>query len=759
MKKNTIIFLILAALVLSITAFKIIKVKKNSHFDPARAGSLFYSEAAFQYRHAQIIAEGKEDPFQALKNDKSVQYPETINVFKYYTVMMEFLYGYLYRIFNFGLPFHLFLIYLNCLFSSLSLIPVFFITRKIFRNDAMAIGSCLFYITTPASFLRTATGSFLREDFALLFILTSIWLLLAMFYNKKHALFSIFAGLLIAFSLSSWHFSNFVYMCMLPFFYWICITKPELLKNFFYCLIVIFIAGIFVPVLRARVFITSIFMCSAYAMFTCYFLFKVYKKLWQRAAFVVGIFMLIMLFRNILGLYEPAYTHVYGVFFDKIKFLLQKPDNPLLLSFNTKQLWESAFNSASIEELWQFGKITFPLGLAGACWLLWQKNEFFHPARLIAVMTIILFALSLMVKRILIVAAPFAAVTLWGCLINIKKQDYLKLGSAFLLCLNFIGMNTRPIDPPRFIPSSYNEIFEWINSNTEITDAFVAHIPLSPIVLLNTGRPEVLHPKFENLAIREKYEQFITAMYKLDEKDIYEFCRRNKAKYLIYDWGFFINDNKDSQRYLANAVPEISENTVAAHLHFRSPSLKHFKFQYRNTAFIVYEVVDNAKDLPLEKLPYSPIYDSGIYTKEEGFYKNTRKTYDDIIIPYALKVNQSNDLLANKRPDLVVGLLKPLVIQIPRGSEAISILAQAYIQLQQYEQAQDLLEQYLDKMNNEDITLESYGVNMLELLADVYFYKKLYDKSSEVLNKCLEIPGHGPDVNKKLDILSKIKSE
>ncbi len=739
---------------LGVSLFKIAKVKKNSHFNPASPGSLFYSEAAFHYRYAKIVAEAKENPFRTLKNDKLVQFPENINVLKYYTVMMEFACGFLYRIFDFGLPFNLFLIYFDCFFSSLPLIMVFLIAKRLFQKDFIALGASLFYLTTPASYVRTSGSPFLREDFALVFVLFGVWLILILLNGKMRPFLSLFTGIVVVFSLSSWHFSHFVYMCMLPFFYWVTVSRPQILKNFFYAFLVMFIAGFFVPVLKTRVFPTSILMCSLYTMLAGYFFSKRYKKISLRIAFITGIFILLIGARNIFGLYEPAYSHVFGLFFQKLRFFLRKPDNPLLLPFNARQLWEAAFNSTAPLQMWRLGKLAFPLGVIGALLLLWSERQKPNIGALLATSTLILFILSVMVKRILVVGAPFASVALWGCLINENRENYIRrISLVFLLALNFIGMNLGPIPAHYFIAPSFSELFKWINSNTKPEDAFVAHIPISPMVLLNTGRPEVLHPKFENLSIRKKYKEFITTMYSTDEEKLFNFCKKNKAEYLIYDWGFFISDNKDSIRYLGGAVPNISENALAARLHFRSPWLKHFKARYRNNAFIVYKVVEKETGLPAKKLPYSPIYDAGLFSKENGFYKNTRKTYDEIILPYADAVNKASDLIVRKKANLAIDLLQPIAKQIPRGSEAVYLLAQAYAELKQYQKAETVLEEYLSPMSIEDIALEPNGSKILELLADVQYYRGLYDKSFETLNKCLKLPSHSPLIYNKLGIL------
>ena len=660
---------------------------------------------------------------------------------------------------------------------------VFLIAKKLFKDNFVSLGAALYYITTPASCLRTAAGSFLREDFALVFLLLSVWLIMMQLdaKSKSNPLLSIISGLAVVFSLSSWHFSHFIYICMLPFFFWIFAQRPNLLKNFSYTFLIIFLAGFFISVLKTRVFLTSILMCGLYALPIAYLSRKFTKKPSSRLVFALVIFSILLGVRNIIGLDEPAYSHVFSMFLEKFKFLLKKPDNPLLLSFNARQLWESAFNSPTPGEIWWFGKLAFPLGIIGSFFLLWSERKKPNSGTFIAALSIILFLLSIMAKRILVLCAPFFSVALWGCIIygdkkiafgdNSKvlfsalrkvfytflyhKKKYLKIGLYSLLILNALGLNLKPIETGRFTPISYSELFSWINSNTQPTDAFVAHIHLSPMVLLNTGRPEVMHPKFENLPIRKKYEELTMSKYNEDERNLFEFCKKNRAKYLIYDWGYFITDNKDSIRYLGGAVPDISEKAMASRLHFSSPELKHFKPLFRNSAFIIYEVVEHS-DSEIKKMPYSPIYDPELYTKEKGFYKNTRQAYDEVIIPYAEKVNRSSLLLNNGDAFMVVDTLELVVKKIPTGSEAVFVLGQAFVQLKQYEKAEKLLKDYLRLFNSEDLATEPLSAKISELLADVLYYQSRYNESFDALNDCLKLPSHSADVYKKLGILSQL---
>lgn len=757
-KKQAIILSVLIALALGSSLYKIAKVKRSSHFEPSSPGSLYYAEAAFHYRYAEIAAESAKNPFEILRSDTAVQHPETINIFKYETVMMELLYGFLYRMANFGIPFNLFLIYATCLFSSLTIIGVFLIARRLFRDDAVALAAALFYATTPASYLRTAAGSFLREDFTLVFVLISVLLIMLQLEAKSRPLLNIASGILIVFNLSSWHFNNFIYICMLPFFFWLFALRPALLRNFFCTLLPVFAAAFLIPVLRTRGFASSILMCGAYTLLAGHFLGRSIKKPSRRILLLSAVFAVIMGIRSLMSADETAYSHVFDMFIEKLKFFLRKPDNPSLLSFSARQLWESAFNSPTPGELWWLGKLAFPLGLIGSFLLLWKAGENAGGA-FIASLSIILSLLSIMAKRILVVAAPFLAITSGGCALIGMKRQYIKFGLYFLLILNSLGLTLSPIESGRFTPASYRELFQWINSNTRPDDAYAAHIHVSPMILLNTGRPEVLHPKFENLFIRKKYEEFIMSLYSEDEERLFEFCKKNQAKYLIYDWGFFITDGQDSMRYLGQAVPDISEKAMASRLHFSGPDLKHFRPVFRNSAFIVYEVTENA-DMPAAALfPYSPIYDSSLYTQEAGFYKDTRRTYDTIIIPYAQKVNTASSLLGKAEAFMAADLLKPVVKEIPRGAEAVFVLAQALVQLGQFREAEGLLREYINMGGTDRLAAEPLAAKILELLADTFYYQGRYGESFDALTQSLKMPSYSPEVYKKLGILKNIENK
>jgi hypothetical protein len=163
-KNPWLIAFLLILVFLLFSYFKVLKIEKNPHYNSLEPGSLFFSEASYHYRYALIFSQ-ENSPFYSTSHDTIVEYPGITNSFKKETISMEILVGYLYRILPLKhVPFHIFVIYFQCFFSSLALIIIFFITKLISKNNFIAFLSVLFYISIHASYGRMIVGVFGRED-------------------------------------------------------------------------------------------------------------------------------------------------------------------------------------------------------------------------------------------------------------------------------------------------------------------------------------------------------------------------------------------------------------------------------------------------------------------------------------------------------------------------------------------------------------------------------------------------------------------
>ena len=57
--------------------------------------------------------------------------------------------------------------------------------------------------------------------------------------------------------------------------------------------------------------------------------------------------------------------------------------------------------------------------------------------------------------------------------------------------------------------------------------------------LAHTGRPIIMHSKFENQRIRDRYREMLEAIYGSEEQ-FYEFAHKYGADYFVYDVGFAV---------------------------------------------------------------------------------------------------------------------------------------------------------------------------------------------------------------------------
>lgn len=114
-------------------------------------------------------------------------------------------------------------------------------------------------------------------------------------------------------------------------------------------------------------------------------------------------------------------------------------------------------------------------------------------------------------------------------------------------------LDTRPLDRSPVQPASYRSVVQWINEHTPTNAVLLASVSESPVLWASTGRRMILHSKFENREIRERYQQFLTAAYG-GETALYEYCRRYCADYFVWDIGFLSAE----RRYKAGVAGEPS---------------------------------------------------------------------------------------------------------------------------------------------------------------------------------------------------------
>ena len=679
------------------------------YFHPQNDTWLFTSESALQYRYARMVAKGRSIP----RLDVKVQYPEGLELFSNLTVSMEFVSGYLYRFLSrfISFPFHVFLIYFVCFFSSLTIFPAYLISYKVWGNRFSAIASTAFYAFSLPSMSRTI-GNYLREDFALPFIFFSLYFFLASLYEandtwtKKYWKISApyLSGLFMAIALVSWHLTSFYF---LAFVVYIAIKflfqrgkNHILMASFGKLMLFVVVVGLVAPVLRKKLFILSPPMLIAYSVFIAYYVGKRWGWKKQKILFGAASVILICSTAIIFAKHYREYSHVYSLLIHKLLYLGTKPSDPTKLPYHASVLWlGGAFETAQLGfTIFHFSTL-IPLGLFS---LFESSYDFLKRKTKTGEDLLIFFAFVflgsyLLVRRMSPFLCFFLCLFIGRMLLGKSKRTVIWISIILTLAFAFEVHKTITLRKPTTFKKIVAKIPEkkpafqilqqatdkldlvrWIRGNTLDSDAILTWFGLGPMILTYTDRPIIIHSKFESQYIREKYKKFIFTLYD-DEEKFYDICRKFQADYFVYDPAFLLNNTRDSNRYLTNNLV-LKKNSAAYKFHFAPELLEHFTLMYQNSSYRIFKVDEMVSSPIPEELSYQPVYDVSLFqVKQVQTSRNPRTSVNEVKQFTGGKMLNEGDIFSNA--ELESGLQKLKAISTHM------MAAQSYTQKRMYDQA------------------------------------------------------------------------
>ena len=526
---------------------KTAKIFANPTWDAKDEVGQFWSEFAFHYRFAKFFAENRD--WSALSHDRSVQYPDTINDWAEFTVAMEVPVGLLYRWLQPAAPFHVFVVWYDCVVSSLSLFAIFLLARALWRSDAAGVFASALYATLYPSYGRTVKNLFLREDFAIpLIILALFFTVRALQERKLHD--QVLAGLVWLAAMASWHLTQFVLAVAIGAAVLVYLGKGETPRIPWF-VIVLASGSVIIPVLRAKQLFISPTFCVLYALSLAVWINGGRK----RAAIVFGAWLVVLVAISLwLQKSQSEYAHVYELFFAKLRYLGVKPDDPARLPWEARCLWESAFNTATRGDWWRNLGWCLPLAIVAG----WKVGRMEVWKNVFIVFALLLVPLAWMVVRYFTFLSFAAAVVAAGLMTNRIWWRAVLLGATVG---QFAILDFRPMDRTPVVPDNYRPLVAWINEHTPTNAVILASISESPVILAYTGRPTVMHSKFENKAIRDRYRELLAAVYG-SQAEFEAFAKKYGADYFVFDNGFLLA-GKDSRRYKAGKLGEFDPNCAA----------------------------------------------------------------------------------------------------------------------------------------------------------------------------------------------------
>ncbi len=575
---------------------KTAKIFANPTWNARDEVGQFWSECAFHYRFAKFFAEHPVRDWRQLAHDRDVQYPDTINDWAEFTVAMEVPVGVLYRWLKSPTPFHVFVVWYDCLASSLSLFAVFFLARALWRSDGAGVFASALYAALYPSYGRTVKNLFLREDFAIPLIVFALFFTVRALQEvgtdvspadggrretlwTSHPTMQMFAALFWLAALASWHLTQFVMAPLIVAAVLVYLGKGET-PRVPWMVLVLAAGAVLIPVLRAKQFYLSPTMGLLYALSLAVWINGGRKRATILFAGWLTVFLAVgALLQKSYG----EYAHVYQLFLYKLRFLGVKPSDPAALLWEARVLWEGAFNTADWYEWWRSLQWCLPLAVV-AVWMAWREKNV--ALRVCALFTLLLFPLAWMVIRYFTFLGFAAAVLAAGL---VTGRIWWKVAMVVATVWQLATLNVRPLEREQPAPAEYRPIVVWLRENTPTNTVVLATISESPVFLAHTGRPIILHSKFENQRIRDRYREMLEAIYGSEQR-FYEFSRRYGADYFVYDVGF-LHGGQDVRRYKADRMGTLDPNCAAVLFHDQPQRLRHFEPELVEGRFAVFRVM------------------------------------------------------------------------------------------------------------------------------------------------------------------------
>lgn len=583
-------------------AVKTAKIFSNPTWDSRDEVGQFWSECAFQYRFAKFFAAHPISDWGQLARDRTVQHPDTVNDWAEFTVMMEVPVGVLYRWLKPSVPFHVWVVWYDCAVGSLTLFGLFLLARALWRSDFAGLMAAVFYAALYPGYGRTVKNLFLREDFALPLIVLAMWATARMLQEPNSvarrnapkscnncctkivhwlgagAGWQVGAALLWLAALASWHLTQFVLAVGVAAAGLVYLGKGETPRRPWF-VATLLTGALVVPVLRLKQFYLSPTMCVLLALSLAVWINGGRKK--ATIVFATGLAVLLTASVLLRTSYDE-YAHVYQLFFYKLRFLGVKPAEPSRLPWEARCLWEGAFNTATASDFWRSLMWCGPLALVP----LWSLEKWSVEQRIFIALTILLVPLAWMVVRYFTFLAPAVAVLaasvstrglVWKLVVGVSAAWQLAM------------LDWGPLDRAPVRPELYRPVVTWLRENTPTEVVVLSGVSESPVWRTFAGRATVLHPKFENRRIRDRYREFLEALYGT-EAELAGFARRYGANYFVYDTGCLLT-GPDTWRYKADRLGALPANCVAREMAEEPHRLTEFRLEFRTPRFAVFSVL------------------------------------------------------------------------------------------------------------------------------------------------------------------------
>jgi len=611
----------------------------------ARANQLghvgyFWSERAFHYRTTLMFAvDDFHDP-SLLAADTFQQSPGGVNAWRQYTLLMEPVYGTLYRWFGRDREILVdFLLRLIPLIHVLLLPGLYFTARALGARPVIALAGTLVYAGCSLGYFRLVGSLLLKEDFALLFFMGFLAAHFGAWRRESLGLLGVACGLLGVF-LASWHLSQFLLLPVAVASAVAAMAEPDDKRRLAWripaaYLLTMLAVGL-TPSLRARGFLLSPAVMVLLALLVS---LVVVRRLagpratpGRRLGLLLGLSVVLLGGTTLYALSNGNYNHVFGLAVQKIRHGFRLPEDPGQLPFDVRVFWVPPFTSPA------WGQIKARLGwqlLVLLPTLIWTVRTALRPAvraplRAFLLGVPVYLVAWLFIERLGVVFLPMAAVAT-ALALEAAAGDRgpwpgrgtpgQRAGLMIALVAAVVLLNLATVMRPdvrlaravlggRPVAVTLSDmdvgyfradLLRWLKTNTpghfsrygaaSKPASVVADIGLSTQISLYARRPTVLNSQFENAFIRQRYADWLQALFATDPSRLADFLHETQADYLVIGRDWLTTAGSGTAAYQAGVVGNCTLDMTLARLQFDPTGLDYLQPVYNNEFYRVFKVL------------------------------------------------------------------------------------------------------------------------------------------------------------------------
>ena len=525
-------------------------------FAAGNADGMLKSDTGLLYYITTRIIDAGGLPPSDFRSDPRVEYPETSDLPAMETVGQEFLVAWAHLLTGGRLPLYVLATIVMGVFASLAAIGVYGLALELTGQVRWAVCAVVLFAIVPANY-RTIGFVLIREDGSLPFFALHLWLL-ARAARIRTGVSIAMAAVALVLALSTWHAMRFfVTLEALCIVVWFLRSgqNPLAARRAWILPAILAAAALWVPVLRAKWFVLSFCMQAVAAMGLAAWVDR-RVALGPHARRGVGLAALLACVAIASGLARGLgapddYGHVIDFAWSKLRFLGALPDDPNLLSFGTRLLWQGPFETASF---WgTLGTLVVPgvllpvaLARAAPDWLRGRGDG--RVQVLLAFCAASIVAVCL-VQRMVVLGGLLAPIAVCLVLRELRPGfptawvvglGLVQTASFATYMHGYEARLERWYQPQQQLELARAE--HWIGEHLPPDAAIVADFVNGTGILVHSGNPIVLQPKYETLRSRDRIEAFLGTLY---HQPLAEFARllgeRFAARYLLIDmnllWG------------------------------------------------------------------------------------------------------------------------------------------------------------------------------------------------------------------------------